>query len=148
LYNCKSLFTCFLSRQVFIFPQMLSIHFSAFFIHYPRCSTLPVRNLNCRLLQRYFRGVALTPARITDVTLSRMNLAPTAIFCSGIGTHSKQRTKRLNILGLFQTKGKMCAKFGADWFRNVNLYKLQTHTYTNKNLSALYIRFRYISSNI
>jgi hypothetical protein len=34
--------------------------------------------------------------------------------------------------GLFQTKGQMYAKFGSDWFRNVNLYKVQTHTHTNK----------------
>ena len=38
--------------------------------------------------------------------------------------------------GLFHTKGEMCAKFGWDRFRNVNLYKF--HTY---NHSALYIRF-------
>jgi len=34
--------------------------------------------------------------------------------------------------GLFQTKGEICAKFGSDWFINVNLYKVQTHTQTNK----------------
>jgi hypothetical protein len=32
--------------------------------------------------------------------------------------------------GLFQTKGGMCAKFGSDWFTNVNLYKVQTHAQT------------------
>jgi len=36
--------------------------------------------------------------------------------------------------GLFQTKGEMCAKFGLDWFRNVNLYKVQTNKQTNFNL--------------
>jgi len=38
--------------------------------------------------------------------------------------------------GLFQTKGEMCAKFGRDWFINVNLYKVQTNkqTKTQKNL--------------
>ena len=35
--------------------------------------------------------------------------------------------------GLFQTKGEMCAKFGSDWFRNVNLCKLQTNKQTNKH---------------
>jgi hypothetical protein len=30
---------------------------------------------------------------------------------------------------LFQSKGEMCAKFGSDSFRNVNLYKVQTHKY-------------------
>jgi hypothetical protein len=34
--------------------------------------------------------------------------------------------------GLFQTKGEMCANV---WFKNVNLYKVQTNT-----LSALNIR--------
>jgi len=28
----------------------------------------------------------------------------------------------------------MCAKFGSDWFRNVNLYKVQTNKQTNKQL--------------
>jgi len=28
-------------------------------------------------------------------------------------------------------RGKMCAKFGSDWFRNVNLYKVQTIKETN-----------------
>jgi len=28
--------------------------------------------------------------------------------------------------GLFQTTGEMCAKFGSDRFRNVDLYKVQT----------------------
>ena len=33
-------------------------------------------------------------------------------------------------------RGGLCAKFGSDWFRNVDLYKVQT----NKH-SSLYIRF-------
>ena len=43
-------------------------------------------------------------------------------------------------------QGEMFATFGSDWFRNVNLYKVQTNkqTHTNKQkikkLSALYIR--------
>jgi hypothetical protein len=124
LYNCKSLFTCFLSDQVFIFTHMLSVYYSAFCMHYPRCNTLPVRTRNCRLLQRHFRDVTLTPARITDITLSRMTLVPAAIFCRRISTRSRQRrskrSKMANILGpyipygLFQTKGEMYAKFGAE----------------------------------
>jgi hypothetical protein len=31
-------------------------------------------------------------------------------------------------LGLFHTKGKTCANFGSDWFKNVDLYKVQTNT--------------------
>jgi hypothetical protein len=45
---------------------------------------------------------------------------------------------------LFQTKGELCAKSGSDWSRNVNLYKVQRNTHTNKQTnkqtSALYIR--------
>jgi len=33
---------------------------------------------------------------------------------------------------LFQTKGEMCAKFGSEWIRSVNLYKVQTNKQTNK----------------
>jgi len=33
------------------------------------------RTRNCRLLQRHFRDVTLTAARITDITLSRMTCA-------------------------------------------------------------------------
>jgi hypothetical protein len=40
--------------------------------------------------------------------------------------------------GLFQTKGEMCAKFGSDSFRNVNLYKVQTNK--RKKLTAFFIR--------
>jgi len=34
--------------------------------------------------------------------------------------------------GLFQTTGEMCAKFGSDRFRNVDLCKVQTNIQTNK----------------
>ena len=99
--------------------------------------------VNCRLL-RHIRDVTLTRAEITDITLSRMTLAPAAIFCPGIGTRSQQkrskRSKRSDVMGpyipygLFQTKGEMCTKFGSDWFRNVNLYKVQTNKQTNFQL--------------
>jgi hypothetical protein len=32
--------------------------------------------------------------------------------------------------GLLETNGEMCAKFDSDRFRNVDLYKVQTHTLT------------------
>jgi len=57
-----------------------------------------------------------------------------------------------NILGpympysLFQTTGEMCAKFGSDRFRNVDLYKVETNIQTNKH-SSLYIRFRMQETN-
>jgi hypothetical protein len=73
--NCNSLFTCFLSHQVSIFKHMHSVHFSASFMHYPYSMTLPAKTRNCCLLQRHFRDVTLTPARITDTTLSRMTRA-------------------------------------------------------------------------
>ena len=134
--NCNSLFTCFLSHQVSIFTHTYSVHFSAFFMHYPYCTTLPVRTRNCSLLQRHFRDVTLTPPRMTDITLSRMTRA---------GSHfvprirypfpmkKVRRQKRSNIFGpyitygLFQTKREIRAKFGSGWFRNVNLYKVQTN---------------------
>jgi hypothetical protein len=44
------------------------------FMHYPQCTTLPVRTRKYRSQQRHFRDLTLTPARITDITLSRMTL--------------------------------------------------------------------------
>jgi hypothetical protein len=133
MHTCKKN-TCFLSHQVSIFTHMHPIHFSAFSMHYPQGKTLPVRTRNCCLLQCHDLDVTLTRAAITDVTLSQMTLAPAAMFCPGIGTRSQQkRSQRSNIVGpyipygLFQTKRDMCAKFGSDWFRNVNLYKVQTN---------------------
>jgi len=64
-----------------------------FFLHYPRCKTLPVKTRNCRLLQRHFRDVALTPARITVITLSRMTCAGSH-FCPVICTRSRQRRSK------------------------------------------------------
>jgi len=134
---------------------MLSVHFLAVFMHYQRFNTFAVRTRNCRLLQRHFRDVALTSAKITDITLSRMTLAPAAILCPGIGTRSRKECQNVEKVknlgsyipyGLFQTKGEICAKSGSDWFRNVNLYKVQkkkktrTHTSkeTNKTFSFIY----------
>jgi len=34
----------------------------------------------------------------------------------------------------------MCAKFGLDWFRNADLFKVQTKKKNEKTISALYIR--------
>jgi hypothetical protein len=100
---------------------------------------------NCRLLQLNFRDVTITAARITDIALSRMTCAGSH-FVSRIRpsfpTKKVKKVEKVNIFrpyipyGLFQTKGEMCAKFGSNRFRNVNLYKVQT----NKH-SALYIRF-------
>jgi hypothetical protein len=47
--------------------------------------------------------------------------------------------------GLFQTTGEMCAKFGSDKFRNVDLYKVQTNIQANKQTFIfIYIRFSII----
>jgi hypothetical protein len=60
------------------------------------------------------------------------------------------RSKRLNILspyisyGFFQTKGEMCAKFGSDLFRNVNLYKVQTNKQTNTHTHTHKLTFSFI----
>jgi hypothetical protein len=54
-----------------------------FFMIYPRCNTL---SKNAQLSQqRYFRDVALTPARITDITLSRTTLCASSHFLSWNG---------------------------------------------------------------
>ena len=176
--NFNSLFTSFLSHQVPIFAHMHSVHFSAFCMHYPQCTTLTVRTRNCRLLQRHFRDVTLTPARITDITLSRMTLgkcrllrrhfrdvtltsaritditlsrkcfAPAAILCPGFCTRSlRRRSERQKSVKHFRTihtprslpdeGGDVCAKFGSDWFRNVDLYKMQTNKQTNFHLYIL-----------
>jgi len=60
-----------------------------------------------------------------------------AIYCARICTRFRQnrskRWERWNIVGLyipyglFQTTGEMCAKFGSDRFRNVDLYTVQTN---------------------
>jgi hypothetical protein len=42
---------------------MQSVHLSAFFMHYPQCTTLPVRTRKCRPLRRHFRDVTPTPAK-------------------------------------------------------------------------------------
>jgi hypothetical protein len=111
-------------------------------MHYPKCKTLPVRTRNCRLLQRHARDVTLTRAGTTDITLSRMTLAPTAIFCKGFGTRSRQKRPKssnycgsIHILRYLPDQGGDVCKV---WFRLVqkcDLYKVQTN-----KLSALYIR--------
>jgi hypothetical protein len=91
---------------------------------------------NCRLLQRQFRNVALTAARITDITLSRMTFAGSHFvprIRHSLPTINVKKIQKSNIFGrcmpycLFQIKGEMCAKFGWDRFRNVNLYKVKTN---------------------
>jgi len=80
------------------------------------------------------------PWRHTNTFRNHGYNAPAAIFCAASGTRSRERRwrrlKRSRILGpykpygLFQTKGEMCAKFGWDRFRNVNLYKVQKNLQT------------------
>jgi hypothetical protein len=112
LASCLIRFSCEHTCFPFASPR--------FVMHYPRCNTHAVRTLNCR----HFRDVAQTPVKITDITLSRMTLAPATIFCRGIGTRSRhRRSKRpkrsrnlgpYTLYGLFQTKEEMCTKFGSD----------------------------------
>jgi hypothetical protein len=58
----------------------------------------------------------------------------------------KKCRKMSNIFGIYipcglsHTKGEMCAKFGSDRFRNVDLYKVQTNKNEQRTISALYIR--------
>jgi len=85
-HTCKKN-TSFLSHQVSIFTHVRSVHFSAFSMHYPQCKTLPVRTRNSSATTS-FRDVTQTRAAITDITLSRMTLAPATIFYPGFGTRS------------------------------------------------------------
>jgi len=64
---------------------------------------------------------------------------PVAIYCALVGTPSWQNWSKMweswNIVGPYipydlQTKGEMCAKFGSDRFRNVDLYMFHTKKQT------------------
>jgi hypothetical protein len=70
----------------------------------------------------------------TGSYLLRRNLHP-------VPTKSVEKLERWNMpYGLFQTTGEMCAKFGSDRFRNVDLYKVQTNIQTSKQTNLyLYI---------
>jgi hypothetical protein len=60
---------------------------------------------------------------------------------TGKRQNRSKRSKRLGLYipyGLFQTKGEMCATFCSDWFRNVNLYKVQTNAHTQTNIHFYY----------
>ena len=123
--KCNSLVTSFPSHQVSIFTHTHSVHFSAFSLHNPPCVTshqhTPHHGYNA-------------------VAGKRGSVAPAAIYCTQIGTCSRQnRSKRWeswNIVGpyipygLFQTTGEMCAKSGSDRFRNVDLCQVQTNIQT------------------
>jgi hypothetical protein len=68
--------------------------------------------------------------------------------CARSPENDEKRSKGSKIVGsyipygLFQTKGELCAKFGSDWFRHVNLYKVQTHTHTDTQTNIqLYINY-------
>jgi hypothetical protein len=97
----------------------------------------------CRQLDHEYNSVAMT-------------LGPAAIlgprFCIGSWKKRLKGRKGSNIVGTYipyklpQTKGKTCAKFDWDWFRNVDLYKVQkkwkqTKRNEQKTILSLYTRF-------
>jgi hypothetical protein len=101
------------------------------FNYLPRPPILP---RFCRLLIHHLLYI-LQPT-ITDIMLSR--ITPVPPYCHLDYVHAPRKTMKkvkncgsIHTLRFFQTKGEMCAKFGSDWFRNVNLYNVQTHTHTN-----------------
>jgi hypothetical protein len=115
---------------------MLSVNFSAFFMHYTWCNTLALRTLNCRTNTCRNHGYnAVADDSCAGSHLLSWNRHPLAT--------KVRKVEKVKILGpyvpygLFQTKGEMCTKFGSDWLKNVNLYKVQpnkqTHKETNKN---------------
>jgi len=112
-----------------------------FFMHYPWCNTLALRTLNCRTNTCRNHGYnAVADDSCAGSHLLSWNRHPLA-------TKKVRKVEKVKILGpyvpygLFQTKGEMCTKFGSDWFKNVNLYKVQpnkqTHKETNKNKKKL-----------
>jgi hypothetical protein len=87
-YSLASCLIRFLSLHT-LFPST-----SPRFLCITQGATLAVKTFKCPLLQRHFRDVALTPARIRDITLSQMTLAPAAIFYCRIGTRSRQKRSK------------------------------------------------------
>ena len=125
-----------MSHQFFVCTHKLSLHIPTFVMHYSKCNTLSVRTLNCRLLQRQFSDVAQTPARITDIKLSRMSCAVRHLLSWNRHTLATKKVKKaekvkkfgfIHTLGSVPDQGEMFEKFGLYWFRNVNLYKVQTN---------------------
>jgi hypothetical protein len=55
-------------------------------------STTFSRQQNSRLLHRHFRDVTLLPRAVTEITLSRMTVAVSAIFSSGSDSLSNGQT--------------------------------------------------------
>jgi hypothetical protein len=103
----------------------------------PRPPTLPSF---CGPLIRYLPYIARPTIR--DITLSRnTSVQP---LCNPDYAHDPWKRWKRYIksqivgpyipYGLFHTKGEMCAMFGSDWFRNVDLYKAQINTHTNIHL--------------
>jgi len=136
LASCLISFSCVHTSFPFTSPR--------FVMHYSRCNTLSVRTLNCRPLQRLFRDVAQAPARIMDIILSRVTCAGSHLLSWNRHSLATKKVKKAVKVKKFRTihtlrslpgQGAMCAMFGSDWFRNVNLYKVQTNKF-----SALYIR--------
>jgi hypothetical protein len=117
-------------------PVSSGFHFHTHTFH----SLLRVFNANPPCMSRPWRHTSTR--RITDITQWQDSVASAAIFCIVVGTRSRQnrskRWERQNIVvpyipyGLFQTTGEMCAKFGSDRFRNVDLYKVQTFIFRYK----------------
>jgi hypothetical protein len=105
---------------------------------------------NFRLLQRHFPDVTLTPARITDITLSRMTRAGSHFVPRFRHPLPTKKVKKVEIVEHFQTihmlrslphqggGGDVCKV----WFRNVNLYEVQTNKqmfsfiYKNRRLTC------------
>jgi len=120
---------------------------------YPQFTTLPVRMRDCRPLQRHFRDVTLTPARITDITLSRMTRAGSHFvprIRHTLPTRKVKKVEKVKHLWTIHTlrslpdQGGRCVQslvqIGSEMWICIR-YK-QTNKQTNK-LSALYTTFFY-----
>jgi len=121
-------------------------------MHYPQRRTLAVRTHNCRLL---YHGWLSAPVSSTRSRIKRCrndswagnHVVPRILHW--ILTEQVEKVEKCQIFWVYtypttssRRKGEMCAKFGWDRFRNVDLYKFHTKNKNEqKTISSLYIRF-------
>jgi hypothetical protein len=123
------------SQLQHVFPQ------PPFCTQFPQFNYLPRPLILLRFCRPLIRHLLyISHPTITDITLSR--ITPEPPYCHpDYALATRKTTKKVKKLkncgsvipyGLFQAKGEMCAMFGSDLFRNVHLYKVQTHTHTHR----------------
>jgi hypothetical protein len=132
------------SQLQHVFPQ------PPFCTPFPQLNYLPRPPILPRFCHPLIRHLLyILQPTITDITLLR--ITPALPYCHpDYALAPRKRTKKVKKLkncgsvhtlrSLPDQGGDMCAKFGSHWFRNVNLYKVQTNTHTHKlTFSFIYI---------